>query len=595
MPDAPGHPNVSRKLAAILAADIAGYSALMSANEDATVRDLKGHQAVILPMVGQHGGRVIDTAGDGILAEFSSVLNAVKCAVAIQKTMADRNSSVDPERRMQFRIGVNQGDVLVDEARLYGDGINVAARLESIAEPGNICVSGKVHEEVRDRVDLSFEDMGEQILKNITRPVRAYRLVLDDRATTIPHSLRRDTPPLPDRPSIAVLPFSIFSNEPEQEHFGDGVVEDIITALSHFRWLFVIARNSSFTYKGRAVDVKQVGRELGVRYVLEGSVRKSGHRVRIIAQLIDATSGAHLSADRFDGELEDIFALQEQVAAGVAGIIAPRLERAEMERVKRKRIESLDAYGYFMRASACTRENTNEANDEALQLLNKAIEIDPNFASAYGLATWCYCFRRSFLPWDENREQEVGKAHRLIARAVELGKDDAFALCCAGFARGYILGDLEHAVPLLDRSLALNPNLARAWSFSGWVRIWAGQPDIAIEHIARAMRLSPFDPMLGGMQTAMARAHFSAERYAEASAWAEKALREHPNNTDAFRILAASSALNGQTEKARDAMARFLQIAPGRRLSHLAKSRPPYRPDDSARMIEGLRRAGHPE
>src|SRR5215831_14753743 len=308
-----------RRLAAILAADIAGYSALMGADETRTVRDLKAHQAVVLPMIGRFGGRIIDTAGDGILAEFTSVVDAVECASAIQETMAKRNAETEVERRMQYRMGINVGDVMFDDARIYGDGINVAARLESIAEPGGICISSKVYEEIRGKVQLGYEDIGEQQLKNITYPVRVYRVrtnLLSARPATVL--------PLPEKPSIAVLPFENLSGDPEQGYFADGMVEEIITALSRIHWLLVIARNSSFTYKGRAVDVKQVGRELGVLYVLEGSVRKAaGNRIRITAQLLDAITGAHLWADRFDGTLEDVFELQDNVASSVAGVIEP--------------------------------------------------------------------------------------------------------------------------------------------------------------------------------------------------------------------------------------------------------------------------------
>ena len=335
----------SRRLAAILAADIAGYSALMGADETRTVHDLKGHQAVVLPMIGEFGGHIIDTAGDGILAEFPSVVNAVKCAVAIQSKMAERNVAIELDRRMQFRIGINIGEIIYDQARIYGEGINVAARLENIAEPGGICISSKVHEEISGRIDLAYQDIGEQQLKNIARPVRAFRVHLDSVAPTAALVL-------PNKPSIAVLPFQNMSGDPEQEYFADGMVEEIITVLSRIPWLFVIARNSSFTYKGRLVDVKQVGRELGVRYVLEGSVRKSANRVRITGQLIDVTTNAHLWAERFDGTLEDIFDLRDQVATNVAGAIAPKLEQAEIERAKRKPTESLDAYDYYLRGMA---------------------------------------------------------------------------------------------------------------------------------------------------------------------------------------------------------------------------------------------------
>ena len=323
MTEGPEKTKVPRRLAAILAADIAGYSALMGADEADTVRNLKEHQAVVLPMIKEHGGRVIDTAGDGILAEFGSVVNAAECAVAIQQTMAERNADVEEARRMRFRIGINQGDVVFDDSRVYGDGVNVAARLESLAEPGGICISRKVYEDISGKMQLAFVDLGEQQLKNIAQPVRVYRVSGEQLAAA--RATAKPALALPDKPSIAVLPFTNMSGDPEQEYFADGMVEDIITGLSRFRWLFVIARNSSFTYKGRAVDVKQVGRELGVRYLLEGSVRKSANRIRIAGQLIDASSGTHLWADRFEGAIEDVFELQDQVTASVVGAIAPRL------------------------------------------------------------------------------------------------------------------------------------------------------------------------------------------------------------------------------------------------------------------------------
>jgi TolB-like protein/class 3 adenylate cyclase len=338
-----GNPKVPRRLAAILAADIVGYSALMGADEARTVSDLKGHQAVVLPMIAQFGGRIIDTAGDGILAEFGSVVNAVECAVAIQETMAKRNADIEQQRRMQYRIGINQGDVVFDDTRVYGDGVNIAARLEAIAVPGAICISGKVYEDIQGKILLAYEDIGEQQLKNIARPIHVYRVRLDETGKPV-RALA-----LPDRPSIAVLPFNNMSGDPEQEYFADGMVEDITMALSRIRWLFVIARSSSFTYKGRAVDVKQVGRELGVRYVLEGSVRMAASRVRISGQLIDASTGANLWADRFEGELADMFDLQDHMTTSVLGAIAPKLEQAEIERAQRKPIGSLDAYDYYLR------------------------------------------------------------------------------------------------------------------------------------------------------------------------------------------------------------------------------------------------------
>jgi TolB-like protein/tetratricopeptide (TPR) repeat protein len=400
---------------------------------------------------------------------------------------------------------------------------------------------------------------------------------------------------LPDKPSIAVLPFQNMSGDPEQEYFADGMVEEIITGLSRVRSFFVIARNSSFAYKGKSPDVRQVGRELGVRYVLEGSVRKAGHRVRITGQLVDATSGAHLWADRFDSALEDIFELQDRVTASVIGAIEPRLEQAEIERIKRKPTANLDAYDYFLRGSESVYRWTDEAIEEGLRLLYRAIELDPDFAAPYALATFCYCWRTN-TGTVINREQEIVETTRLAQRAVQLGKDDAFAFCWAGFSLARVVGKLDDGAAFIDRALALNPNLARAWNLSGWVRIWLGEPDIAIEHLARAMRLSPLDRAFHAMQAATAAAHFHADRYDEASAWAEKALRENPLNADAEYYLAASNALAGRLESAQQTMARLLQISPTQRLSNVGALAASYRrPEDYARWLEGLRRAGMPE
>jgi TolB-like protein len=406
----------------------------------------------------------------------------------------------------------------------------------------------------------------------------------------------RATPalPLPDKPSIAVLPFQNMSGDPEQEYFADGIVEDVISALSRKRWLFVIARNSSFTYKGRTVDVKQVGRELGVRYVLEGSVRKSANRVRITGQLIDAATGVHLSSDRFDGDLEDIFELQDRIAASVVGAISPQLEKAEMERAKRKPTESLDAYDYFLRAMARFYQWNRDANSEALQLFYKAIEFDPDFATAYGMAAWCHAWRK-ISGWMTDPATEISEGARLAWRAVELGKDDAVALARAGHALALIVGDLDSGAAFVDRALVLDPNLARGWYASGWVRVYRGEPDVAIEHLARAMRLSPLDPTLYHMQVGTALAHMFADRLDEASAWAERAFREEQNYHPAAIVKAASNALAGRKEEAARAMERLRQIDPTLRISNLKDRHPIRRPTDLARLADGLRIAGLPE
>ena len=399
---------------------------------------------------------------------------------------------------------------------------------------------------------------------------------------------------LPDKPSIAALPFQNLSGDPEQEYFADGVVEDVITALSRIRWLFVIARNSSFTYKGRQVDVKQVGRELGVGYVLEGSVRKAANRVRITGQLIDATTGAHLWAERFEGTLDDIFELQDQIAASVVGAVAPQLERAEIERAKRKPTASLDAYDYYLRGMANLHQGTREAIDEALRLFHAAIRLDPAFASAYGMASWCH-FWRKVNGWMIDRSQEIAEGARLARRAVELGRDDAVALTRSGHALAHLAGDLDGGIALLDRALMLNPNLAAAWFLGGFLRVWHGEPDGAIEHFARAMRLSPLDPEMYRIQAGMAAAHLFAGRFDTASSWAEKAFRDLPSFLMVVGIIAASHALAGRTDEARRAMHHLRQLDPALRLSNLRDWLPIHRPEDLATFADGLRRAGLPE
>ena len=398
--------------------------------------------------------------------------------------------------------------------------------------------------------------------------------------------------PLPDKPSIAVLPFDNMSGDREQEYFADGMVEEIITALSRFRQLFVIARNSTFTYKGQAVDVKQVGRELGVRYVLEGSVRRSDNRVRIAAQLIDATTATHLWADRFDRAIENIFDLQDRLTASVVGAVAPQLQQAEIERAKRKPTESLDAYDLFFRGMANLYQWTLEGTNEALRLFHRAVELDPDFASAYGMAAYCYSWRK-VNGWTVNYEQEMGEARRLARRAVDLGQDDAVALAFGGYTLAHVVGDIEGAAALIDRALTLNPNLAAAWHYSGLTKIWLGEPDIAIEHLAIAMRLSPLDPFIHHRQSTTALAHFCAGRYDEACMWGEKSLQG--GHMSGYRIAAASNALVGRIEKAQKIAARFHQLVPGFRVSSMKDYLPFRRPEDLARYEDGLRKAGLPE
>jgi TolB-like protein len=401
---------------------------------------------------------------------------------------------------------------------------------------------------------------------------------------------------LPDKPSIAVLPFHNLSGDPEQEYFADGMVDDIITALSRFKALFVIARNSSFTYKGRAVDVKQIGRKLGVRYVLEGSVRKAANRVRITGQLVDAATGAHLWADRFDGGLGDVFDLQDQVTESVVGAIAPAVEKAEIERAKRKPTESLDAYALYLRGLARFYQFAGrQVNDEALRLFNNAIEIDPDFASAYARAASCHAYAKGN-GWISGTPSEIAEVTRLAQRAVELGKDDAMALAASGWALAHIVRDLEAGAGLIDRALVLNSNLAEAWFYGGWAKNYLGEPEPAIERFARAMRLSPLDPRASAARAGTAHAHFFLGRYAEAASWVAMALQDNPDYQPGLRIAAASNAMAGRPEQAHQAVARLRQLNPTLRVSTLKDVVGPFRrAEDLSRFEERLRRAGLPE
>jgi len=581
---------VERKLAAILAADVVGYSRLIEQDEAGTLAALWDRRRSILnPLVALHKGRIVKVMGDGVLVEFASAVNAVQCAVELQQKMAEANIGLDQERAIVLRVGVNLGDVAVENGDLYGEGVNIAARLEAIASPGSTCISGTVYDQVKGKLNLEFEDFGRQQLKNITEPVRVL-VVRQDRSSPV----EKPALALPEKPSIAVLPFQNMSGDVDQEYFADGIVEEIITALSRFRHLFVIARNSSFIYKGRAVDVKQIGRELGVRYVLEGSVRKAGTRVRIAGQLVDATTGAHLWAERFEGALEYIFDLQDQVTVSVVGAIAPKLEQAEIERSKRKPTDSLDAYDYYLRGIACVHRWSREGSTEALRLFNKAIELDSDFAAAYGMAARCYS-QRKVSGWMTDRPKEAAEAERLARQAAELGRDDPIALCAAGMALAYVVGDLDEGAALIDRALFLNPNLAWAWLFSGWVRVWLGQPEVAIEHEAKAMRLSPHDSAFFNMQAATALAHFFAGRYVEALSWVERAIRAQPNHIIALCTAAATSALLGRNGEAKTALVRLRQLDPALRISNLEEVIPIRQPEHFAIWAEGLRKAGLPE
>jgi TolB-like protein/Tfp pilus assembly protein PilF len=582
---------VERRLAAILAADVAGYSRLMTADEAGTLARLNQLRTeVIEPKIKQFHGRIVGSAGDSLLIEFGSAVNAVECAVQIQASVAEQNSSFPEIRRMSFRIGVNLGDVIAERDTIYGEGVNIAARLEKLAEPGGVCISRNVHDQVKGKIPYTYAYLGEQRVHNIPHAIQAYKVLPNSSAASTEPTL-----PLPDKPSIAVLPFQNMSGDAEQEYFADGMVEEIITALSRFHSLFVIARNSSFTYKGRAVDVKQVGRELGVRYVLEGSIRKAGNRVRITGQLIDCATGTHLWADRFDGGLEDIFDLQEKITTNVVGAIAPKVEQAELQRSKRKPTESLDAYDYYLRGLSAVHEWSQAGNIEAISCFKRAIELDPNFAAAYGFAARCYSQRKAG-GWMVNPAHDTADAERLSRRAAELGWDDALALCTAGVALAFVVGDLDSAMTMTDRAVVLNPNLDLAWHFSGWVKLWSGQAEDAIERFGRAIRLSPNVPHRFTMQDAMAAALFVTGRYDEAFRSSKAALREKPDFILALCIGAASAALCGRRAEAQEIIARLLKLAPATRISNVHGKYPELRrPEHFAKLAEGLRKAGLPE
>ena len=474
------------------------------------------------------------------------------------------------------------------------------ALMRIAAEQGQSAQALKLFETLRDRLHAELGVRPDAETARLHDEIRARRIApaADTSRPAAPGgpvaTPATEPLPLPSKPSIAVLPFQNLSGDPEQDYFADGMVEEIITALSRIRWLFVIARNSSFTYKGRALDVKQIGRELGVRYVLEGSVRKAGDKVRIAGQLIDATSGVHLWADRFDGTLEDVFDLQEQVTSRVVGAIAPRLEQAEIDRVKGKPTESMDAYDYYLRGIAAVHRWTRESNEEALSMFRRAIELDPNFASAYGMAARCYS-QRKVSAWVMDRDGEIVETTRLARRAADLGRDDAVALGTAGMALGYVVGDLDACAQLIDRALALNPNLAWAWLFSGWTKIWRGEPEGALEDVARAMRLSPHDPQFFNMQAAAGMAHLFAGRYGEAFSWAEMSVRDNPHHVLAACTAAAASALAGRMPEAQRAGARLRELDPSLRVSNLEKFIPLRRSEDFARLAKGLRGAGLPK
>ena len=548
---------VERRLAAILAADVAGYSRLMGADEEGTLARLNARRREFLePTVAKHRGRVVKRTGDGILVEFVSAVDATRCAIEVQHGMAQRNIGVTDEQRIEIRIGVHVGDIIIEEGDIFGDGVNIAARLESVAQPGGLCISEDAYRQVRDKLDANFLDSGERQLKNIARPVRIYEFYPDTSPAgkTPASELAR-----PDKPSIAVLPFQNMSGDAEQEYFADGMVEDIITGLSRFKWLFVIARNSTFAYKGRSVDIKQVGHELGVRYVLEGSVRKAASRVRITTQLIDAETGAHVWAERYDRSMDDIFALQDEITLSTVAAIEPSVRRAEIERAKRKRPENLDAYDLVLRATPLADTGMPDGASQALPFLERAISLDPNYALAHGQAAFCHeilyirAGRR-----EETRSAAIRHAHSAIA----LGPDDASALVYGGIAIGLVEHDRALAQEVFESALAVSPSAAWAYLWGALILGWGGDAERAIEWGERGIRLSPFDPWITAALHGISMGHFLNGRYDDAAKAARRAIRSKPGFSISHMFLAAALAKLERMDEAKAAAERVLQLQP---------------------------------
>ena len=588
---------VERRLAAVLAADVAGYSRLMGYDEEGTLARLKAvRKELVDPTIAKHRGRIVKTTGDGMLTEFASAVDAVRGAVEVQRGMAEQNASVPQDQRIEFRIGIHVGDIIIDDNDIFGEGVNIAARLEGIAEPGGVCMSNDAYRQVRGKVEIVCDDMGPQPLKNIAEPMQAWRVRLTDRSPSAGQSgstVSEPLPlplPLPDKPSIAVLPFQNMSGDAEQGYFADGMVEDIITALSRFKSLFVIARNSSFTYKGKAVDIKQVGRELGVRYVLEGSVRKASGKVRITGQLIEASTGAHLWADKIDGSLEDIFELQDQVTSSVVAAIAPKLDQAEIHRANRKPLLNLDAYDCILRGiDSASFVGDREKNEEAQRFFYRAIELDPQSASAYGWASQRY-FVRKMNGWIV--ERDFAEARRLAECAVRFGQDDALALAQAGWVLSFLFFEHENASTLIDSAIGINPNLAYAWRARAFISIYLGEHERALDEVDRTIRLNPVDPQNYNTENARGFALLFLGKYDEACYWAARTLTRQPKHAAALRIACVGRALSGKLDQAHEMMRRLHEIDNVMRLSNVKEFAPFRRQEDVTRFVEGLRLAG---
>ena len=585
-----------RRLAAIFAADVEGYSRLMGADEVATLDALTARREILDGLIATHGGRIANTAGDSVLAEFGSAVDAVRCAMEAQGALGKANSGLPENRQINFRIGVHVGDVMVRAGDLFGDGVNIAARLQTLAKAGGLCVSGVTYDQVRKILPLSFTDLGSQTVKNIEEPIRAYEVRPQGEAT--PSALQEvsslgdgTSPALPDKPSIAVLPFQNMSGDPGQEYFADGMVEDIITALSRFKWLFVIARNSSFTFKGRAVDIKEVGRRLGVRYVLEGSVRKAAGKVRITGQLIDAVTGAHLWADRFERDLTDIFALQDEVTVAVVSAVQPKMLQTEIAMATRRRPENLTAYDFYLRATQQPYLRTREGIAEAIRLAHRALELDPRFGSAAALAGLTHAINVN-LGYANDPQFDRKEAVRLVRLALSVDDSDPETLATASLTSAFMVRDSEAEIEMADRAVALNQNSFHAWNCRGWAYNYAALPEEAIRSFERAIRMSPVDPRQHTTLTGIGVALIELRRFDEAIVAGKKAQRQNPSFSGAYRCLAPAFAHLGRDAEAHEAAARLLEVDPSFTISAwIARGGQ----SNAKLLIEGLRKAGLPE
>ena len=584
---------VQRRLAAILAADVVGYSRFMETDPVGTVARLKAlRNQVFEPLTARFGGRIFKTMGDGFLVEFPSAFDAVQGALEVQRELATRNADLSAQERIELRIGISLGDVIIEGDDLYGNGVNVAVRMEGLAPPGGICISSNVYEHVRTDAEFGFEDMGEQLVKNIDRPIQAWQLRVD--APTGKAS-GPSAMPLSDKPSIAVLPFTNMSGDPSQDYFVDGLAEEIITELSRFRWFFVVARNSSFAYKGRAVDVRLIGRQLGVRYVLEGGVRKSGDRLRITTQLIETATGNHLWAEKFDGQLADVFDLQDKITEGVVGAIEPSVRGAEIERASRKRPENLDAYDLYLRALAHPYYSEAE-NQQAVEFLRKAIKLDPHYANAYGLAALCIFWQKAS-GWTPPTDPTIADGIQMAKVAAAEARNEPQALWMAGAVMALLGGDLTGGLALIERSLSINPNSANACTFGSIVHAYSGDDKRAIALCERSMRLSPHDPFADINMVAFAIAHFMADRFDQAAAWCDKALQIRPDYPAALRWKAAACGLLGRDLESGHAVQHLHKVSPDETVATLTRyyAVPMQKPGYLNKFIGGLRKAGMPE